>query len=378
MFWKRFFIVVGILIILAFIAQLMVGPYVKNLIIQSAKQSLGIDISIGDCNLSVLKRKIVLERIYVPDPRHKEGYLLKAKEVSADFYLVPLLFNKQIVRTISLSDPEVIFYRDEKGGLQIPQLNASEEKKPAKTVRSGILFERLLVNNGSLRFIDQRVSKPATITTFSMISCDLRNLPSITKGIVITSIDAKGRIEGQGKFSVTGKGDFLSKPMSFDGEIKIEDVPLPKFAAYYGNNLSIAVKKGDLNIYTKARCDKGNLGVRADVRIDDIDLEPIGDPTQTILFELKTSDVLEFLKDGNNSVNFNFEVNGDLNKPDFKWGPEMQRALRQAMLRTFTGGVMRLLKEPAKAGEKIGEMIGGEAGETAKKIGKELEKILGK
>jgi len=57
MFWKRFFIVIGILIILAFLAQLLAAPYVKGLIIKVAKESLGVDVTIGNCALSVLKRK---------------------------------------------------------------------------------------------------------------------------------------------------------------------------------------------------------------------------------------------------------------------------------------------------------------------------------
>lgn len=378
MFWKRFIIFIGILIILAFIVQLMAAPYLKVFIIKKAKQSLRIDVSVGNCTLNVLKGRITLEDVVVPHPRYKEDYLFKAKEISADFYLLPLLFNKQIVKSFSLTDPEVILYLDDKGVLQVPQFDSSAEKKSAKPVKPEILLGRLIINNGNLRFIDQHVSKPATVTTFSGINCDINNSASIINRSVSTTIEATGRIEGQGKFSVIGKGDFVSKPMSFNGEVKIEDVPLPKFTPYYGDNLSIVVKRGDLNVYSKPSCDKGNLYVKADVRVDNVDLEPIGDPTQTILFELKTSDVIEFLKDENNAVNFSFEIKGDLNKPDFKWGPEVHRALKQAMMSTLAGGIANLLKQPAKAGQKIGEMIGGEAGETVKKIGNDLQKILGK
>lgn len=382
MFWKRFFIVIGIFIILAFIAQLTAAPYVKGLITRLAKDSLGIDVSIGNCAVSLLDRKIILEDVTVPNPEYKDDNLIKAKEISADFYLMPLLFNKQVLRAISLTKPEVVLHLDETGTLRIPPFGKKEEKKTAKKSESPILFGRLLINNGSIKFIDHRVSKPATLTVFSDINCDISNAVSIGRGKVITKIDTSGKIEEQGRFSVKGKGDFLSKPTSFDGDINIENLPLLKFSPYYASFLSVTVKSGNANLFTKALCDKGNLDVRSSASINDLNMEPIGDPTQTLLFELKTSDVIEFLRDENNSIKFSFNISGDLTKPDFKWGPEIQRAMRDAMLRAFTEGVGRLfqktLEKPAEVGTKVGEMIGGETGDKVKKIGEKLQKIFGK
>lgn len=382
MFWKRFFIVLGIFIILAFIAQLTAAPYIKGLIARVAKESLGVDISIGNFAVSLLDRKIVLEDVTVPNPEYKDDYLIKAKEISADFYLMPLLFNKQVLRVVSMTKPEVVLHLDEAGAIRIPPFKKREDKKPAKKSGSNILFGSLLINNGNLKFIDHRVSKPATLTAFSEINCDISNSVSIGLGKVITKIDASGKIEGQGKFSVKGKGDFLSKPMSFDGNINVEDLPLPEFAPYYGKFLSVLVKSGNASLFTNALCDKGNLDVKNNASIANLDLEPIGDPSQTLLFELKTSDVLDFLKDENNTVKFSFNISGDLTKPDFKWGPEIRRAMTSAMLRAFNEGVGRLLQKtldkPAEVGAKIGEMIGGAAGDKVKKIGEKLQKILGK
>ena len=375
MFWKRFFIVIGILIILAFLAQLLVAPYVKGLIIKVAKESLGVDVTIGNCALSVLKRNIILDGVAILNPENKDDYLLKAKELNVDFYLLPLLFNKCVLNTVTITNPEAILYLDEAGKLKLPQM----KKKEAGAKKQGeLLFRKLVIGNGNFKFIDQHVSRPATITQFSGIDCKVVNSISLSDRTIITSVNGKGNIEGQGKFSVDGKGKFLEKPVSFDGGIKIENVSIPKFSPYYGDSLSVKINKGNLFVYTKASCDKGNLDVKSEVRIEDVDLEPIGDPSQTVLLELKTIDVINFLKDENNTVKFSFEISGDLSKPDFKWGAEMARVLRNSMLKAFTGGVMRLFKAPAKAGEAIGNMLGGEAGEAAKKIGKELEKILGK
>ena len=79
MFWKRFFIVIGILVILAFVAQLLAAPYVKGLVIKGLKDSLGVDVTIGDCAVSVLKRKVILDDVTVLNPDRKDDYLLKAK-----------------------------------------------------------------------------------------------------------------------------------------------------------------------------------------------------------------------------------------------------------------------------------------------------------
>ena len=390
MFWKRFFIVIGILIILAFIAQLLAAPHVKGLIIKVAKESLGVDVTIGNCALSVLKRNIILDDVTVLNPENKDDYLLKAKELNVDFYLLPFLFNRYILNAVTITDPEVILYLDEAGKLKLPQL----KKKEAGAKKQGEpFFRKLVIGNGNFKFIDQHVSKPATITQFSAIDCKVVNSISLFDRTIITSINGKGNIEGRGKFSVDGKGKFLEKPMSFDGGIKIENIPIPKFSPYYGDSLSVKVRKGNLFVDTKALCDKGKLDVENEVRIEDVELEPIGDPSQTVLLEQKTQDVINFLKDENNTVKFSFEISGDLSKPDFKWGDEMIRALRNSMLKAFTDGVLRLFKSsikavienPAKAGEvisnigeAIGNMIGGDAGEAVKEKGKELEKIMRK
>jgi len=381
MFWKRFFIVIGILVILAFLAQLLVAPHLKDFLTKAVKDSTGIDISVGDCELSMLQRRIVLSDIVIMNPENKDDYLLRAKEVSADFYFLPILFNKQILRTISITGPEVILYLDESGKVRLPQVKQDQKKVPGRG-SSELLFKKLEVKDGNFKFIDRKVSKPATITQFSGINGKVVNSISLSDRAVITSVNVKGIIEGQGAFSVDGKGAFLQKPMSFDGAIEIANVPLPKFSPYYGNNLSVKVNRGDLYIDTKALCIKGALNVKSEVRIENADLEPVGDPTQTVLFEIKTSDVIKYLKDENNTINFSFEINGDLNKPDFKWGAEMVHALKNSMLKALTDGALRSLKiplkMPAKAGETINDLIGGEAGETAKKIGEKLQDILGK
>lgn len=386
MFWKRFFIVVGILIILAFIAQLTAAPYVKRLIEKTAKESLGIEVAIGNCAVSLLDRKIILEDVTIPNPEYKDDYFIKAKEISADFYLMPLLFNRQVLRVFSVTKPEVILHLDEAGVLRLPRVKKGEENKPAKEAEPRILFGKLLINNGNLKFIDHRVSKPSTLTMLSNINCDISNSFSIGRGKVITKIDASGRIEEQGRFSVKGEGDFLSEPVSFKGDADIENLPLPEFAPYYADFLSVIVKSGNASLYTKVACDSGNLNIGSNARIDGLNLEPIGDPAQTLLFELKTSDVIEFLRDENNSVRFSFNVSGDLAKPDFRWGPEVRRALRDSMLRAFTEGAARIfqkvgkdiLTDPAAAGGKVGKIIGGTAGDQVRKIGEQLQKILGK
>lgn len=384
MFWKRFFIVIGILVILAFVAQLLSAPYVKGLLIKATKEYLGAEVSIGDCALSVLRQKIILKDIAVLNPDNKDDYLLRAKEISVDFYLLPLLFNRQVLRTVAFTNPEVILYLDEGGKLKIPELKKG--KKAPKKKSGEFLFKRLVVTGGNFKFIDRQVSKPATITQFSGIDGSIVNSVSLADRTVITSINVKGRIEGQGTFSIDGKGELLDKPISFDGTIKIEDIPLAKFSPYYGSNLSVKVKKGNLFADTKAGCDRRNLNVKTDVRIEDVDLEPVGDPTQTVLFEIKTQDVIDLLKDENNAVRFSFEIEGDLNKPDFKWGAEMAKALRNSMLRALGEGVIRSPEKAveviSKAGEAVGNMIGDDAGEAIRKLGekinKGIEKIKGK
>lgn len=390
MFWKRFFIFIGTVIILAFLAQLIVAPYLKDIIVRKAKDVLGVEVSVGNCALSILKGRIVLEDVNVPSPQYKGEYLIKAKELTVDFYLIPLLFKKQVLQVFSLTQPELILHRDKSGTLQFPQFTKPEGEKQTQKAKSEMLVKRLLIKNGSLKLVDHSVSTPPTVITFSDINCDITNSLSLAERKVLTHIDANGKIKGEGKFSVDIRGNFLSKPRSFNGDIKIENVSLSKFTPYYGENLSIIVKSGSLNVDSKISCVKENLDTPVNVRIENVDVEPIGDPTQTILFELKTSDVIEFLKDENNSAKFSFNITGDLSKPDFKWGSVIQRALREAMLRAFIEGVGRflqktakqvgekILEKPAEVGEQIGEIIGGEAGEKAKKIGEQLQKILGK
>lgn len=382
MFWKKFFIVLGVIIILAFLAQLVAAPYLKDLITKKAKEALGVEVSIENCAPNILKSKIILENVNIPSPQYTEEYFFKAKELSIDFYLIAFLFKKQILQTLSLTQPELILHRDETGTLKLPQFKkAQKEKEVRREVKFEILIKRFLVRNGNLKLIDHYVSKPPTVITFSDLNCDIINSLSLADKKIITDIDAKGKIEGRGKFLINGKGDFVSKPISFDGDLEIEGLSLPKFTPYYGENLSIIVKSGNLNIDSKALCERGNLDIANKVRIESVDVEPIGDPSKTILFELPTIYVIQFLKDENGTISFEFKVGGNLEKPDFRFGPEIQRALKQAMMRRISDGVQRLLENPQKAGEKIeeiGKILGGEAGEKAKKIGEQLQKILGK
>jgi len=382
MFWKRLFIFIGVVIILAFLAQLIVAPYLKDIIVRKAKDILGVEVSIGNCALSILRGRIILENVNIPSPQYKDEYLIKAKELTVDFYLIPLLFKKEILQVLSLKQPELILHRDEAGTLKSPQFKNFKKDKEEKTrTKPSVLVKRLIVKNGSLKLVDHFVSTPPIVVTFSDLNCDIINSLSFISRKVITDIDLTGKIEGQGKFSIDARGDFVSKPISFDGDIKTENISLPKFTPYYGKNLSIVVKGGYLNMNSKALCDKGNLDITNKVRIEKVEVEPIGDPAQTILFELPTIYVIQFLKDEKGTISFEFKVGGNLDKPEFRIGPEIEHALKQAMMRRIADGVQRLLEKPQEASKKIeeiGKILGEEAGEKAKKIGEQLQKILGK
>jgi|GEM_PF-3262393 len=381
MFWKKFFIAIGILIILVFIAQLIAAPYVKDLITKKATDALGVGVSIDNCAISILKGKIVLENIDIPSPQYKDEHLIKAKELSIDLYLTLLLFKKRALQNLTLIQPELVLHRDATGTLQLPQFDVASGKEVAKESKFEIFIKSLIVRNGSLKLIDHLVSTPPTVITFSNLNCDIQNSLSFVEKRLSTHLNMKGTVEGQGSFSINGAGNFISKPRSFEGDIKIENLSLPKFTPYYGKNLSIIVKKGNLYLDSKAICDKENLDVTNIAKIENVEVEPIGDPSQTILFEQPTIYVIEYFKDKKGTIGpFEFKIVGNSEKPEFRLGPEIERALKQAMMRRISEGVQQLLKEPQKAGEKIeeiGKVIGGEAQEKAKQIKEKLEEILG-
>jgi hypothetical protein len=252
-------LVVGALAIAYLAGGLFIVPAVlKWQLPEQAQARLGATLTLGNVYFNPLTLTLEIHDISLRTAR--EGALLAADKLRADFELSSLFRRAWTFADIQLEQPALRVEFDKQGALNLqPLLTAlkqpdqSPNQPPAR-----FLLQRLTLRNGRVDIADQRLKEPliARISPISLDASDLGTLPSSKGAWQLSARSEAGEVLRAG-------GALGLQPLALRGTLDLTDVQAGTLARALHTQAQLADVAGTLNLHGEYAASMANGAMAA-------------------------------------------------------------------------------------------------------------------
>ncbi len=288
-----------------------------NKIIQyQLQQVLGSGFSVEDISLRWGKVRATDIRLVRPDSKE----ILTTKNLGVRANVIGLLKKENIISNVELDSPYLFLEVDKKGEIvpflparnKAPVKTENRKKSPGKGT-APFLIKKLTIEDGSLDYLDRKVSPSPALTRMREIKAELKNF-SVPPDSRVSDYEVGAAIPGNArKGKLTSKGSINLRTKDTKAKLLIRDLDITQLRPYYE-------KKGDVEVT------QGLLSLDAGITVRNRRIQSVG----TIIIkglEFKTSGgtflgmpllgVTKMLKDNHDQITLDFTLEGDLDNPKF-------------------------------------------------------------
>jgi hypothetical protein len=359
---KRLRIALISLVVIVVILCTAIAILIKNanrIIKYELESILGKNFSVK--NIELRCGKIEASDISLRSPAGREVFKIEGLTLEADF--IALLRKEYTISALSMKNPYLFLEIDPKGNLVNPFLQKRPKKKRVEKPTPPVFIKKIKITNGSLDYLDRKVSTPPVITRLRDIELEFKGLAfpfnerfsTYTVTAQVLGNLSTGIIKSNGKIKL--------KTKDTDCRIDLKGLDITKFKPYFQ-------KKGDVNVT------KGILDLLMDIEIKS---RKINAPGRAVFKDLKferrpgmgnkflsipLSALINFLKNNNNEIVVDFILEGDLDNPKF--------SLKESLLEEIT---LSLAEKLGLSVTRIGESIVELGAEGAKQIEKGVKGV---
>jgi hypothetical protein len=304
------------------------------------------------------------------NPAGKEVFKTDSLILEADF--IGLLKKKYIISKLSLKNPYILLEKDPKGELINPFLKKGPKKEEEKPIPP-VLIKKVEVKNGSIDFLDRKVSSTPVLTRLRDIELEFKDI-TFPLGDNFSTYTLSASIPGnQSTGILNSKGRIKPKNKDTDCKVEIRRLDITEFKPYFQKKGDVNVKRGifDMDMDVKIKSKKINAPGKAVLR--ELDFEK-GSGIGNKFLNIPLSAVVSFLKNNNNEIVVHFILEGDLDNPKFNLRESFMEKVSIAMAEKLGLSIKRI-------GESIvifGAEGAKEVGKGAKGIGESIKKLLEK
>ncbi|MBN1872208.1 MAG: DUF748 domain-containing protein [Candidatus Omnitrophica bacterium] len=370
-------------------------PYLKNAILEYAKDNLGKSVSIESLDVRLSMQKIALKGLSVEGVAFiKYPADLRATQLVFIFDIFATLLNRGItLRSVYLEDMDLSVRRTQNAAgdeISLPAKVAGTERheptwRPFDLFLANLNIEELIVDNMRLKYVDHVTGEEPLSVEISGINGIFKDvhLPFNFSSVLIDMGKLEGDLNDFGEGNVKLNGTFSKKEglYNFDLDIAVRDANLIKFAPYYEKTSFSVLKEATIDLHSKSQCVDNNLLAVQNVRIYDIELNDIQPKNHDVLFGLPAGTVIDFFDKYKKDIKFDFRITGTIDDPKFSPGPVIKEILSTALRDKIIAKLQDLPREMMKIGEKaikdleVREKL-WELDEEIEKIKKEMNKIM--
>lgn len=346
---------------LAVLVLLMAGVgillYNANRIIKyELQQFLGKGFSVED--ISVRWGRVVAQGVKLDRSDGQEAFSTKDLSVRSNF--IGLLKKENIISDVSLDAPYLFLEMDKSGEMVFPLPSSYEgpakkrkkDKSPGKDTKP-FLIKKFKVKNGSLDYLDRKVSAVPALIKMREVQADLKTF-SVPPDSRVSNYELDAVIPGRSrKGTLNSTGAINLKTKDTKSKLRIRSLDITQLRPYYE-------KKGDVEVT------RGFLSLDADFTIQNRKIKSAGVITIKEL-EFKTASgsflgmpllgVTKLLKDSNNQISLDFTIEGDLDNPKFN--------ITESLVQKLTLSLAKSLGMPI---ESIGKSVFDLGGSALKKL----------
>jgi len=239
---KLIYIIGGVVVVLLLVAVLL--PFVIDAnrfrpeIESSLNTALNRKVDIGNIRLSILSGGVAIENISISDdPSFNTGPFLRAKSLSVNLELLPLIFSRAIhVTGLTIDQPSVTLLRSPAGAWNFSTLGASQTQSKGATAarpRSGsspdLSVRSFSLKNGTM--VVGKTGGNARPHTYDQVNIKASDLSYTTQ----FPFELTARTPGNGTIKLTGKAgplnsqDSAATPLNASLEVKNLDLKATGF-----------------------------------------------------------------------------------------------------------------------------------------------------
>jgi hypothetical protein len=363
---KIAFIVLGAIALILGISIALLIRYANTVIKYELESLLGKDFSVRKIDLHW--GRVEALDISFRNPAGKTILKTDSLVLEADF--MGILRRKYIVSNLSIKNLYLFFEKDIKGNIINPLHQRKLKGEETKKQNIPIIIKKINVKNGSLDYLDRKVSPPV-LTKLRDIELELNNITFPLEENFSTYILSASIPGSHSTGMLKSKGKIKFKTTDTDCNVELRRLDITGFKPYFQKKSDVNVKKGDfdLDMDVKIKLRKINAPGRAVLR--DLDFES-GSGIGNTFLSIPRSAVINFLENNNNEIVINFVLEGDLDNPKFN--------TRERFIEKVTFAIAEKLGLSVK---RIGESIVilgtegvKEVGKGVKGIGESIKKIF--
>ena len=203
----------------------------------------------------------------------------------------------------------------------------------AANENQGFIFRigELQLDNADVDYTD-RTLKPELTTRFGQLYGNLSGLSNIPPQQGRVSL--KGKVNQVGNLDMSGSIATLGTDQQSDLVLNLENLELPRLSPYSGRYLGYGIAGGKLDLKLEYQLQGTRINASNQIILNRLELGRPIPSEQTVGVPIKLG--LALLRDGNNVIEVNVPVNGDLADPEFHMGKVMMSAFVNVLTRAAT------------------------------------------
>lgn len=344
----KYFIIVFILT-----AVFSAGLLLKNanrLLKHELEKFFGKNFSVGTISLSCNGVEAKDISLILADRR--TGFKSDLIQLKADPFGILRGGNK--IASLSLDSPYLLLEVDKNGKLTVPFLSKKEPGGKSSHKSKVFVVSNFDVNQGSLDYIDRKVSPAPPVVKLREIKLRIRNIGMPSENIM-SDYDVSAVLPG--KYSagtIKSKGQFNLVTKDSRAKIHIKHIDITGLKQYYQKKGDVEVTKGLLSIDADLIIASSQLKSSGKIVIKDLQFRS-GSGSQFLGLPLLA--VIKLLKDNNNEISLDFKMEGDLSNPKF--------SISDSLMQKLTISLAKMMGMPI---EMIGKSVFRLGGDVLKNV----------
>jgi hypothetical protein len=344
---KKWFIIVGIIVILIIGGYLLLSFYAVKFIQSRLQRVAGPGLTIAEINIK--PTHLSIKGIQYEDPFSKRRFFM-IEEIRIHPDLFSFVKGTLEVRDCMVLQPSFFFFRSRDGSFTGPWI--TPEKKGGEKGGADnqgrerrepfhIKIDKFRIQKGSVDFEDRKMGEPPAQIQLRELDLELKNIqyPFISSH---SPVELKGKIKGRKKDGdIYIKGWLDLKTIDMETSFRAEGIEIKIFEPYYRKRVSAEIESGSINMEAKIDLKDKVIDAPGQLELVGLHLKEGG-----TFFWIPAKILVSFLKNNENRILIKFQVKGNLNDPQFN--------LQEALLTRIAVSMAEVLGIPIKV---VGETL---------------------
>lgn len=347
---KKLLIFVSILLLLVAAAGVLIHN-ANRILKYELQQFLGKDFSVED--ISIRWGQVEARGIAIRGQGQEKNFSAERLELNASF--MGLLKKENMISGVKVHSPFLLLVTDRKGNIILPlqeRVSAKKTGNEEKTAKP-FLINSFSVSNGSIDYRDMKVSSPPALIKLRGIDAEIKEL-AIPVNDRMSEYSVSASVPSSaGKGTVKADGTINLKTKETKSRLNIRNLDIVQLRPYYEKKGDVEVTKGYLSLDADINIVKEKIRSSGKIILKDLEFRS----SSGSFLGLPLIAVIKLLKDGNDQISLEFEIEGDLNNPRF--------SIRDSIVQKLSLSLAKTLGMPIEA---IGKSIFDVGGSALKSI----------